>query len=778
VAELDVAPDVVAHGPVTPSEKVALFRRLFRGREDVFPRLWINQKAGKKGYAPVCANDFVKGICEKPAVKCGACPNRAFEPVTDRVVTDHLLGRHVMGTYAMLADETCWFLAADFDDATWQEDVLAFARVGRELGIDVAVERSRSGEGAHAWLFFAEPVPAVTARKLGTLLITRASMQRPRLSLQSYDRLFPSQDTMPKGGFGNLIALPLQQEPKQAGNSVFVDDDLQPHLRQWAYLASVRRIPRPVLEGIVGKAERSDGVLGLPLWAAEAEAEDAKPWQRPPSGSIAAPIPGPLPAELTVVLSQRLFLATDGLPPALLDRIRRLAAFANPEFHRNQAMRRPVYQTPRVIDCATYDGGYLSLPRGCLHDLTQLTGSLGIVLTVTDERCAGEPLDLTFRGELTADQSRAVDALATHEFGVLEAPPGSGKTVMAAALIAMRGCSTLVLVHRQQLVAQWRARLAAFLGLAEADIGYVAGGKRKANGRLDVAMLQSLVHGDVVDDLVAGYGHVVVDESHHVAAVTFERVLNAVRARFVTGLTATPQRREGWQPIAHMQLGPVRHILALPEVPAGEATARRVIVRRTALVPEALPRDASISEVQSALARDEARNLMIAGDVLKCLAEGRRVLVLSERVEHLGWFQGHLAEHAVALVVMHGGLTPKERRLALVEWQGKASPAVLLATGRLVGEGFDDPLLDTLCLAAPVSWKGTLVQYAGRLTRESPGKRELLVYDYLDDEVGVLRRMFTKRQAGYRALGFGVDGVDAAWRGERFEGRARGGLLF
>ncbi len=740
---------------LTPAEKIAIFRRLFRGRADVWPRLWQNTRTGKKGYAPVCGNDWVKPICGKPKVKCGECRSQAFLPVTDTVLQDHLQGRHVAGIYAMLPDETCAFLAADFDDADWQGDVLAFAAAGRKKGIEVAIERSRSGNGAHAWIFFQEPVSAAAARKLGSLLLTDACAGHPKLSLKSYDRLFPSQDVMPKGGFGNLIALPLQHGPRQAGNSVFVDDLLRPHPDQWALLASLKPTTQAQLTELVRVAERNDAILGLPLWP-ETDHDPEKPWQRPPSGAKPRPIVGTLPAELSVTLAQRCFIPTASLPPALIDRLRRLAAFANPQFHVKQAMRMPTTQTPRIIACGTLDAEFLSLPRASLVAVQQLCSPLGIPVRVTDERQPGEELAVTFLGTLRPAQKTAVDAMLPHDFGILVAPPGSGKTVMGAALIAARQRSTLVLVHTQTLVDQWRARLAVFLGLSPKEIGVIAGGKRKVTGRIDVATLQSLVHGDVVDDIVAAYGHVIVDESHHVSAVSFERVLNAVRAKYVTGLTATPRRRDGLHPIAEMQLGPIRHVLEQTEKAESESVARRLVVRNTGVQPESLPRDASIQEVYASLARDEGRNRLIATEIEAAVALGRRVLVLVERTEHLTWFEEFLTRQGVSVQSLHGKLRAKQRKAAFAAWHDVDGEVgrVLLATGRYVGEGFDDPLLDTLFLTSPLSWRGTLVQYVGRLTRESPGKRDLVVYDYLDAEVAVLRRMFEKRRRGYAAIGF------------------------
>jgi hypothetical protein len=352
--------------PVTSEDKVGLFRELFRGRGDLFPTRFESRKTGKQGYAPACANKFVKGLCELPRVKCGDCRNQAFLPVDDAAVLAHLKGRHVMGVYPLLADGTCWFLAIDFDEGTWAEDVRAFQETCRDVGLPVAVERSRSGNGAHAWFFFSEPVSAVAARKMGCYLITETMSRRHELAMGSYDRLFPSQDTLPKGGFGNLIALPLQREPRKRGNTVFLDEHLHPYPddRQWAHLAAVSKIDRRTVEAIAGEATRLGRVMGLRPPEPTDEG-DAAPWERLPSGKTAvARIAGPLRERVRAVLCQRLFIEKAGLSSPLLDRIKRLAAFQNPEFYAKQRMRLSTALTPRVISCAEDLGGHVALPRG------------------------------------------------------------------------------------------------------------------------------------------------------------------------------------------------------------------------------------------------------------------------------------------------------------------------------------------------------------------------------------------------------------------------------
>jgi len=637
-----------------------------------------------------------------------------------------------MGVYPLLDDETCWFLAVDFDKASWTEDARAFVETARGFGLPAVVERSRSGNGAHVWFFFSAPVAASTARKMGCHLVTETMARRHELSMDSYDRLFPSQDTMPRGGFGNLIALPLQHGPRQEGNSVFLDDNLIafPDEQQWSFLASIRRIDPVTVERIASEAARTGSVVGLRLADVEDE-DDVTPWARLPSGKPRVPrFTEPLPKRVSAVLAQRLFIEKAGLPSPLLNQMKRLAAFQNPEFYKKQSMRLSTAMTPRVVSCAEDLPQHVALPRGCRPELEELLRGHDVALEVEDQRTQGTPIELAFRGALTAVQEQAARALLAHDTGVFVAPPGVGKTVIGTYLVAARGCSTLVLVHRRPLLDQWLAQLSVFLGLEPKEIGQIGGGKHAPTGKLDVAMIQSLVRTDSVADLIAGYGQVIVDECHHLPAVSFERVISEVKARYVVGLTATPQRRDGHQPITRMQLGPVRFSIDAKTQAGRRPFEHRLVVRETAFRLSGAEEASGIQAIYAALARDELRNQAILNDVIRALEDGRSPILLTERKDHLEYFATHLERFARHLVVLQGGMGAKAHRA--VRAQLAAIPAteerLVLATGRYIGEGFDDARLDTLFLAMPVSWKGTLVQYTGRLHRLHPGKSEVRIF--------------------------------------------------
>lgn len=747
-------------------EKLALFKSLFRGRTDVFPRRWENTRTGKSGYAPACRNEWIRGLCRKPRIKCGDCLHQAFIPVGDTILLSHLQGREpseragaasdfVAGVYPMLPDETCWFLAADFDKASWARDALAFLATARERDVPAILERSRSGNGGHVWIFFAEPIPAREARRLGAALLTETMERCPDIGFDSYDRFFPSQDTMPAGGFGNLIALPFQRGPRENGNSVFIDDALQPYEDQWAFLSTVRRMTRQEVESAVEAAAAAGPILGVRLPVAD---EDADPWTLPPSRRRSeSPVTGSLPQRMTLVLGNQLYIARDGLPPSLVNRLIRLAAFQNPEFYAAQAMRLPTFGKPRIVSCAELFSKHIGLPRGCLEEAISLLQSLGIAVEIRDERHPGAALDVAFHGELAAEQAEAADALLPRDSGVLAAATGFGKTVIAASLIAARRCSTLVLVHRQPLVAQWVARLAAFLALDTQQIGIIGGGKRRPTGLLDIALIQSLVRKGTVSDLVADYGHLVIDECHHLPAVSFEAVARQAKARYVLGLSATVTRKDGHHPIIFMQCGPVRYRVDARQQAARHPFRHRVILRRTAF---RAPADSKpgIQEFYGALARDEERNDLIFDDILAALEAKRSPVVITERRDHLAVLAKRLSRFARNVVVLKGGMSPRERQdaIAALATIPDGEERVIVATGRYLGEGFDDARLDTLFLTMPIAWKGTLAQYAGRLHRLHHAKREVVIYDYIDALEPFLAKMADKRQAGYRALGYEI----------------------
>ncbi len=723
------------------AEKIVIFQRLFIGRMDIFATRWENTR-GRNGYSVACHNEWVSGICQKPVVKCSECAHRNFKGINQQEIYGHLSGKQIIGLYPLLQDNACHFLAFDLDKSDWQQAVLALAERCNELHIPHAVERSRSGKGAHLWIFFESAIPAKDARLLGSKLLDLAMETHPGLSFESYDRLFPNQDFMPSGGFGNLIALPLQFIPRQSGNSVFVDNTFKPHPDQWLFLKQLEKLPSQILYSLIQKPTGST----IPT-----NESQPNPWEK------ALPIEhtklSNCPKTLVLVLANQLYIPTASLPPLLITRLKRLASFANPAFYKAQAMRFSTQGTPRYICCARFEDDYLILPRGCLDDVVILLEEQGIHIEYNDQRYAGTSIEgIQFLGGLKKNQIEAVSALLKFDTGTLHAPTAFGKTVTAIGIIAQRKTNTLILVHSRQLLDQWKERLNAFV--SGVSIGVIGGGKCKPSYEIDIATYQSFIRrkSGEMDPLLLKYGQIIVDECHHVSAPSFELMLSEVRAKYVLGLTATPERQDGHQRIIFMQTGAIRHHA---KADGTQLLEQKVIIRQ---LHTTLPLEFSLANVKPHIAnvyewlmRSNSRNQQIVDDVVMETKNGRNPLVLTERREHATLLSELLINLGFEVVVLQGGMKAKERQVA--EEALKTAP-IIIATGKYIGEGFDLPRLDTLFLAMPISWKGSLAQYAGRIHRQMSGKDRVTIYDYVDTSLPMLQRMFQRRAKGYDAMGY------------------------
>ena len=747
----------------TNDEKLALFQAMFRAREDVYARRWESKDRKKAGYVPACRNEWVRGLCDKPRVKCADCKNRELIPLDRTIFARHLAGKDVIGVYPMLPDENCYFLAIDFDEGDWVNDITALRTVCETHEIPIAVERSRSGNGAHAWFFFNESVSAYAARKLGSTILTAAMDQCHSLKFNSYDRFFPNQDTMPKGGFGNLIALPLQRKARNNGNSLFIDENCVPYDDQWAFLSKLRSTGADELDRLITLLGKG-GELGF--LHAESDEKDDKPWQYKQLAKLDV---NDFPPNAQIVEANMLYIDKSGFSSRALNQLKRLAAFKNPEYYKAQAMRLSTWDKPRIISISDETEKYLCLPRGCKNAIEALLA--GVQIKWQDERYAGRNIDVRFNGVLRDEQGVALAAMVAHDNGILSATTAFGKTVLATALIADRKVNTLILVNRQPLLDQWKSRLAEFLEINEilpelpkkrgrkklqSIIGLLGGGNNNLSGIIDVAIIQSLVRGDEVKDLVKNYGMVIVDECHHVSAVSFERVLKEVNARYVYGLTATSKRQDGHQPIITMHCGEIRYKDDAKLQAQNRPFDHYIIPRFTSYRVPIDKDDMGIQEIFTDVCQYERRNDMVIADILNAVSEGRNPLVLTERKAHVELLKKALSESIPNLIVLTGGKSTKERRRMLeqVASAPEDQPLVIVATGKYIGEGFDAPRLDTLFLVYPFSWEGTLAQYAGRLHRLHDGKDEVHIYDYIDVHVAKLERMYAKRIKGYAAIGY------------------------
>ncbi len=676
-------------------------------------------------------------------------------PLDTNAIVEHLSGNQVIGIYPMLQNDNCFFLAMDFDREHWLDDISVLKKICNDEGIPAIIERSRSGTGGHLWIFFNEEIPAVLARKLGSYLITIAMNKRYQIDMKSYDRLFPNQDTLPKGGFGNLIALPFQKKSVGDGNSVFIDEKGVPFPDQWDFLSSIRSMSYQEVQGIVDKAMKTGQIIAVKHGSVD---ENIEPWMRLPSEKIPLKMEiKDLPDSIELVLANRVYMKTENIPPVLLNQIKHLAAFQNPEFYKKQKMRFSTHATPRVIYCSEIVDAYLSLPRGCLHDVEILLKEHGLKLLIHDKRNEGNKMDFHFHGSLTIEQYKALKSILSNDFGVFVAPPGTGKTVLAIAAIAERKTNTLILVHRKPLMEQWRLQITSLLNIEKEQIGHIGSGMNKPTNIIDIAMVQSMDAQEGVHALIVNYGFVIVDECHHVSTFSFEKVLNQAKAKYVLGLTATPYRRDGHQPIIHFQCG--HTCCQIKQKDLLEYVANACVITRETAFSYEWNESSRIQKLWQNMIADEQRNQMIVNDVLDVLEENRFPLILTEQREHLERLAELLHDKVDLIILLYGGLKEKARQEAMEKLK-ESTPddkKVIIATGSYIGEGFDEPRLDTLFLTMPRSFKGRIVQYAGRLHRQYMNKQDIRIYDYVDSSISVLLNMFRKRMKTYKTLGYSIN---------------------
>lgn len=743
--------------PDSNEEKADLFLTLFRGREDIYPKRWENNKTNRSGYSPVCENEWAKPICKKPTIKCSDCSHQKFSPLNTVAVGAHLRGLATIGTYAIRADDTCLFLACDFDESSWQSDLLAFCETARSLGIDVAMERSRSGKGGHAWIFFADPVPARLARSLGTLIIAKCSERNIRLSLESYDRFFPTQDFLPRGGFGNLIALPLQKIPRENGNSCFIDNLFEVIADQWAHLSSVRRLYKDELDLLLkeylpkSNFKRPDAFEDV-AWLTDNEILDKTSVAQEYDRSLED-------QDVKITFGPMLSIPIKGLPTKVIARLKKTSSFANPEFYKLQRMRMQTYPNPRFIFSGEVRPDHLLLPRGVLDKATKILQEVGASVVIRDERISKKKVKVDFEGTLTPVQEKAIKKVKESDLGILMAPPGAGKTVMACKLIADRKVSTLILVHRQPLLEQWKERISSFLKIPIKEIGTLSGLKKKITGKVDVGMLQSISRLADLSEIAEKYSQIIIDECHHIPATSFEAILKQLPARYVLGLSATPYRKDGLEKIMFLQCGPIRHEILPSEV---SELRKEVFIYETSLVfPDELGRQPPYHVLIHHLVQNESRNHLIATKVAEALELNRFPLLVSDRKDHLELLEQLVQKMSpdVEIIVLEGTLTNKQRRSSLArvaELRSTKKKVMLMATASLIGEGFDLPELDTLVFSTPLSFEGRLIQCAGRIHRASEDKKSAQIIDFVDSYNAMFLKMYRGRISTYRKIGYRI----------------------
>jgi superfamily II DNA or RNA helicase len=740
-AALTGAPESPVDMASTPDDKIRFYLNLFRCRSDVYALRWENRRDGRSGWMPAIRGYWRKGM------------NRAdapYLPLTPDVIAQHLRGEVHIGLYPLGDDDTCWWVAADFDKEAAMLDALAFTKAARAYKVPAALEVSQSGRGAHVWIFFAQASSAATARHIATSLLGEAFQLRGSMHLSSYDRLFPSQDVHTGRGMGNLIAAPLNGKRRQHGTTVFLDPaTLEPFDDQWAYLSSIARL-----------SANDAGTLSRALPDPQV-GHRVRKLHLPTSSKI---VPRPA-AIIRATFASRITLTANDLGPAMISAIKHASSIRNPEFDARQRARRSTWETPRFL--YSYDetaDGDLVLPRGLYTLLTELVGSAGSTLRIDDKRSTGDRHEFTCSTQLRTEQSAAARQLVEQDTSVLIAPPGSGKTVIACAAITSRATSTLILVDRKALADQWRDRLQKYLGF---KCGQIGGGRSKTTGIVDVALLPTLARRATVEDITANYGFIIVDECHHIAASAFFHVLNRIPAKYWLGLTATPERRDGLEDLIYHQLG--SHHVALDGPSAGQLPSTDTNLLAPYPVLHVHPTQfcytgdadpnapGGMAEIYRALIADESRLDQIVTDVLAAHDDGANILVLTTWVDHLKAIAEGLRTADKTVTVLSGQMTARQRRETteqLAKHTADAEQLLVVGTSSFIGEGFDCPALDTLFLAAPITFKNRLVQYVGRVARLHPGKTTATVHDYHDELTPVIASSLRKRAPGYTKMGF------------------------
>jgi superfamily II DNA or RNA helicase len=751
------------------------FYYMFWGRQDVYAKGYYSKNNNKFQYSPTCVNGGTP-LCPRyyhQKQKCSECVHRSFQQVNLKIILNHLQGKFVMGIYPLFANGMCRLLVFDFDnhegkDEGWKEEADTLRKICRMNKVDALVERSRSGNGAHVWIFFAQEIEAKLARAFGNALLEKGAEMVSLKSFRYYDRMIPMQDSLKKGQLGNLIALPLQPEALQKGCSAFVDENWQVYPDQWNVLLHTHKLTEQEVRQHMESWKKAEPVIQLISDRDLHQSDDTKPWQKTCHFQSSDLI-----GKMDITLADALYINTENMKPRMQNQIRSMAAFSNPKFYKNQAMGISNYDQDRLIYLGADEGSYIRIPRGLFDMLTDRCREAGISCQLHDERETGSHIQVTFRGKLRPEQEKAAEAVTAHDTGILHASTAFGKTVVCCSIIARKKVNTLIVLESTSLVKQWQDALNQFLVIDEdppsyltpggqtrkrkSVIGILQGARDTTTGIIDIAMARSLCRKGEFHDRLSSYGMVIVDECHHAASETITEVLQQVKARYVYGVTATPKRSDGLQNIIYMMIGPIRFTYSAKQRAVDQGIAHLVYPRFTRTVKASFSAEKlHPNEAYQLIHHDRERNELIIRDTVSCLKEGRTPVILTKYVDHAGELYERLkdaADHAY-LLKGNSGLKQRDSMIADMKSVLENESILLIATGKLLGEGFDFPRLDTLMMAAPVAFDGVVEQYVGRLNRDALHKEDVIVYDYVDVHIPMFDRMYHKRLRAYKKIGY------------------------
>ncbi len=767
-----------------------VFFSMFWGRTDVYSKRTIKKSTGEVNYYTQCHN-FWKNGCLRitgSKIKCQDCPKQAYKELKKEQIMEHLRGSaedatDVIGVFPLLTDDTCRFIVFDFDnhekdaekndfantDELWKEEVDSLRKICDINRIDALVERSRSGRGAHLWIFFQKPIKAGLARKFGNALLNKGAESVNLKSFRFYDRMLPMQNHLPAGGLGNLIALPLQGQALKVGNSAFVDEHWNAYPDQWEVLLSRKKLSKEFIEDKI--KEWSEGSLEIVANCKDIfENDNEKPWDRTKHFQKED-----VDGIMQITLSDGVYVDAVNLQPRIQNQIRRMAAFSNPVFFKNQAMGLSNFENYRYIYLGSDEGRFIKVPRGILENITEACEKAGIAYEIDDKRSKGHPIHAEFTGELKESQKLAVKKLLQYDSGILNAATAFGKTVVCCDVIAKKQVSTLILLQSSTLMEQWQEALDKFLQIDEelpeyetptgrkkkrkSVIGKLQGAHDSTTGIIDLAMVGSVCKNGEYHRRLKEYGLILVDECHHAASDTIVDILQEADAKYVYGVTATPFRGDGLEKINDMLLGPIRYRYTSKDRAKEQGIAHLVYPRFTRAVAPRFSQDKMHpNEAYEIIRNNEDRDELIIRDVKQCVEDGRTPVVLSKYVEHSQRLYQRLINYADKVFLLSGSNSKKEHK-EILKQMSQVTPGesmILVATGKLIGEGFDYPRLDTLIMATPVAWKGVVEQYAGRLNRDYDGKKSVIIYDYVDSHISMFDRMYHKRLKAYKQIGYDI----------------------